>query len=92
MRAIEEEERDAVSSSQEGERSGFCGSALRAASTRYEWPWLLFIKPDHRGAKVSRRRPENSLFTHVANQLCLNVGGPLSSPEADNLLTWTPVP
>lgn len=49
-------------------------------------------EPDHGGAKVSRRRPGNMLFTHVANQLCLGVGGPFSSPEADNLLTWTLVP
>lgn len=49
-------------------------------------------EPDHGGAKVSRRRPGSMLFTHVANQLCLGVGGPFSSPEADNLLTWTLVP
>ena len=55
-------------------------------------PWLMSVRPDHRGAKVSQRRPENTLFTHVANQLCPGIGGPFSSPEADNLLTWTPVP
>lgn len=47
---------------------------------------------DHRGNKESRRRPENMLFTHVANLPGPGIGGPFTSPEADNLLTWPQCP
>lgn len=50
------------------------------------------VRPDHRGTKVSERRHGNTLFTHVANQLGPGIRGPVSSPEAHNLPTQTPVP
>lgn len=89
-----EEGRAPCSPPQEHSRSSLLGSVLPSERSVYKVSAsrLLSVRPDHRGAKVSERRPENTLFTHVANQLCPGIGGPFSSPEADNLLAWTPVP